>query len=417
MDAYLIEWGSFLLRWLHVITGIAWIGASFFFMHLDASLRASPTIPAGQGAVSWHVHGGGFYEMNKYYVAPASLPADLIWHKWQAYWTWISGFFLLIWVYYAQASLYLIDPMVMPLSTPMASAIGLGGIAAGWIIYDALCKSPLGRNENVLAALGLGLVILASYGFSQVFSGRGAMIHTGALMATIMSGNVFFIIMPNQRKVIATLQAGGVPDAKYGKQAKQRSTHNNYITLPVLFTMLSNHYPVFWANNATIPLIVGLMTVAGALVRHFYNVSHANHAKSPYWAWVVAALLVLIAFYVAMAASPGGRERLGMAAKEERAVNLAGLTLPPEPVVEIITGRCAMCHAAEPVWDGIQIAPKGVLLDTPARIAQQAGAIHAQAVITHAMPPNNITELSKEDRRILAQWLGHKPVPKLFGVW
>ncbi|MCA0422838.1 MAG: urate hydroxylase PuuD [Proteobacteria bacterium] len=402
-----MEWGSMLLRWLHVITAIAWIGSSFFFMHLDASLRPDPGIKAGGSA--WQVHGGGFYEMRKYFVAPATLPAEITWHKWQSYWTWISGFFLLVWVYYAQATLYLIDPSVMTLTTAQASLIGLASLALGWVVYDQLCKSPLGRNDTTLALVGFGYVVLTSWVYTQVFSGRGAMIHTGALMATMMTGNVAMVIMPNQRKVIAMLERGETPDPKYGKMAKQRSSHNNYITLPVLFMMLSNHYPVFWANSAVIPAIVFLVIVAGALIRHFYNVRHADHAKSPWWTWAVAAAAMMIAFYVSMAASPGGRERLGLAPREVPDVAIAGLANPPAHVVDIISSRCSMCHAPEPVWDGIQIAPKGVMLDTPRRIAKEAEAIRMWSVLTHAMPPNNLTEMTAAERRQLAEWLG---VPK-----
>ncbi|SEG11912.1 urate hydroxylase PuuD [Bosea lathyri] len=410
-DAYLVEWGSMLLRWLHVITAIAWIGSSFFFIHLDASLRPAADIPAGGGAspdqfLAWQVHGGGFYEMRKYMVAPAVMPAELTWHKWQSYWTWISGFFLLVWVYYAQSELYLIDPAVMALSPFAAGAIGIAALALGWLFYDFLCKSPLGKNDVLLGLFGFGYVVAASWAFASVFSGRGALIHTGALMATIMTANVFFNIMPGQRKVIAALSAGEKPDPKYGKQAKQRSTHNNYITLPVLFLMLSNHYPVTYANSAMIPALVALIIVAGALIRHFFNVRHADHAKSPWWTWGVAILALWLAFWVAMASSPGGRERLGLKPLDPPApVLLAGMSLPPAEVANIITGRCAMCHTPEPSWPGIQLPPKGVLLHEPAQIALHARAIRTQAVMTHAMPPNNLSGMTPAERRVVAAWL------------
>ena len=405
MDAYLMEWGSMLLRWLHVITSIAWIGSSFFFMHLDASLRADADIPAGKGGSAWQVHGGGFYQMKKYFVAPETLPKEITWHKWQSYWTWISGFFLLVWVYYAQAQLYLIDPAVMVLTTFQASLIGIAALGLGWVVYDLLCKSALGKNDTLLALVGFGYVVATSYVFTLVFSGRGAMVHTGALMATMMTANVAMIIMPNQRKVIAALERGETPDPKYGKQAKQRSAHNNYITLPVLFLMLSNHYPMFWANAAVIPAIVFLVIVAGALIRHFYNMRHANHDNSPWWTWAVAGAAMFIAFYVAMSASPGGRERLGMVPRNVPGVAFAGMARPPAHVVDIVTSRCSMCHSPEPVWEGIHIAPKGVMLDTPDRIALQAEAIRMHSVLTHAMPPNNLTEMKPEERRRIAEWL------------
>jgi uncharacterized membrane protein len=404
-EAYLMEWGSLLLRWLHVITGIAWIGSSFMFMHLDATLKATPDMPPEQGKHAWQVHGGGFYEMKKWYVAPASMPPDLTWHKWQSYWTWISGFFLLVWIYYAQANLYLIDPTIMPLTTMQASAIGVGGLIIGWVVYDLLCKSPLGKNDNLLALVGFGFVVLMTWAFAQVFSGRGALVHSGAMMATIMTGNVFFVIIPNQKIVVADLIAGRTPDAKYGKMGKQRSTHNNYITLPVVFLMLSNHYPVTYANNAAIPAIVTLVIIAGAIIRHFYNVRHADHAKSPWWTWLVAALAIWTAFWIAMASSPGGRDRLGMKAMDERRVIAAGIALPPDHITSIVSSRCSMCHAAEPVWEGIQIAPKGVMLDNPASIALQKDAIRMHSVLTHAMPPNNLTGMTLDERRQVAVWL------------
>ncbi len=409
IEAYLIEWGGMLLRWLHVITAIAWIGSSFFFIHLDASLRPAADIPAGEGGRAWQVHGGGFYEMRKYLVAPPRVPEELTWHKWQSYWTWISGFFLLVWVYYLQSELYLIDPAVMALSPLAAGALGMAALVVGWLFYDWLCRSPLGKNEVVLGLLGFSYVVAASYAFASVFSGRGALIHTGALMATIMTANVAMVIMPGQRKVIAALTAGEKPDPRLGKQAKQRSTHNNYITLPVLFLMLSNHYPVTYANAATIPALVALVIVAGALIRHFFNIRHADHAKSPWWTWVVAILALWLAFWVAMASSPGGRERLGLAPLPERApVMLAGLKPPPDEVATIVAGRCAMCHAPEPTWPGLQIAPKGVWLHEPALIAAQARAIRTQAVMTHAMPPNNLSGITPEERRVLAAWVGSR---------
>ncbi len=403
LDAYLFEWGSLLLRWLHVIAAIAWIGSSFFFMHLDASLKPAEGIAPGKGGSAWQVHGGGFYEMRKYMVAPDSLPAELTWHKWQAYWTWISGFFLLGWIYYAQAELYLIDPDVLALPKWQATAIGIVSLILGWAVYDGLCRSPLARSDLWLAIAGFAFVIAMSFAYAQVFSGRGAMIHIGALLATMMAGNVLMVIIPNQRKVVADLVAGRTPDARFGKIGKQRSTHNNYITLPVLFMMLANHYPVTYANNTVIPVITALVVVAGAVIRHFYNVRHADHAKSPWWCWFVAIIALWLAFWVAMASSPGGRERLGLGAMS--AARLASITPAPPQVADVISTRCSMCHAAEPVWPGLQIAPKNVRLDTPQFVALHADAIKLHAVMTHAMPPNNLTQMTPDERRVVAAWL------------
>ena len=307
------EWGSALLRWLHVIAAIAWIGGSFFFMHLDASLRKQAKDDPALAGISWQVHGGGFYQMSKYLLAPATLPEHLIWHKWQSYWTWMSGFALLCWVYYGQSQLYLIDPAVMALEPWQAAAIGIAALALGWIVYDFLCRSPLGNNEPLLAVVGFGYVVATSWVFTLFFSGRGALVHTGALMATIMTANVFFVIMPNQRKSVAALMAGQKPDPKWVKSSKVRSTHNNYITLPVLFLMLSNHYPSTFSNARVIPAIVTCIIVAGALVRYFYNVWHLDHDRAPWWAWGVAAFAVLCAFGFAATASPGMRSLMGLA--------------------------------------------------------------------------------------------------------
>ena len=413
MGPILHEWGSFLIRWTHVIAAIAWIGASFYFMHLDASIRPAAEIPKGKGGEAWEVHGGGFYQVRKWLVAPEVLPDHLIWHKWQSYSTWLSGFALLCWVYYLRADLYLIDPAVAVITPWEAAGIGIGGLIVGWLVYDGLCRSPLGRNELALSVAVFVFLMLVAYGFQQVFSGRAAMLHTGAVIATWMTANVFFLIMPNQRKTIAALVAGRQPDPRWGKQAKTRSTHNNYLTLPVLFLMLSGHYPLTWSTPYAWA-IVGLIVVTGGVVRHFYNVRHAG-GGDPWWTWGVAAVCVVLAIGISVASSPGQRERLGLAsaapassdatpANAALGVTLAAAT-PPDDVVAIIEGHCSMCHAADPLWPGIAIAPKGILLDTPEHIERFAPAIREQAVLSHAMPPNNITALQPDERQELAQWL------------
>ncbi len=312
MDAILMEWGGLLLRWVHIITGIAWIGSSFYFMHIDATIKSIPEIPTGKGGETWEVHGGGFYQVRKYLIAPDKLPAELIWHKWESYATWISGFFLLVWVYYLGADLYLIDPAVRVLSAPAAAAIGISSLAVGWVIYDRLVKSPLAQNELALAAVGFTFIVAAAWMFQQLFSGRGALIHTGALMGTIMSGNVAMNIIPNQRKVIAALMAGEKPDPDHGKQAKTRSRHNNYLTLPVLFLMLSGHYPLTFTSPYAW-VMVGFVLVAGALVRHFYNERHAGRGNL-WWAWGVAAACMAVVIWLSMLNNPVGRQALGLKA-------------------------------------------------------------------------------------------------------
>jgi uncharacterized membrane protein len=403
MDPLLMEFGGALLRWTHVVTAIAWIGSSFYFMHLDASLRPTPEIPAGKGGAAWEVHGGGFYEVRKHLEAPANLPKEMIWHKWQSYSTWITGFFLLVWVYYAQAQLFLIDPAVMQLTALQASGVGIAALAAGWLFYDALCRSPLAKNEAALGAALFAFLVALTYALQQVFSGRGAMVHIGAVMATIMTANVFLVIIPGQKKIIAALTAGRPADPALGKRAKIRSTHNNYITLPVVFLMLSNHYPMFY-STPLIWLEVALILVAGALVRHFYNVRHAGKGD-PWWTWAVSAACLWLVFWIASASSPLGRERLGLpeAAPQRFAANAPKA---PQPVADVIMGRCAMCHAAQPVWDGIAIAPKGVRLDSAEAVALQKEAIRLHSVLTRSMPPNNITEMTLDERRLVAAWTG-----------
>jgi uncharacterized membrane protein len=409
MEPVLVEWVSLLLRWLHLVAGMAWIGASFYFMHIDASLRPTSEIPAGKGGEAWEVHGGGFYRVRKYLVAPDVLPKELIWHKWQSYTTWISGFLLLVWVYYLGASLYLIDPAVWPATPAVAAAIGIGSLIAGWAVYDGLCRSPLGKSDLWLAVAGFALVVGAAWGYGQVFGGRAALLHTGALMATWMSGNVAMLIIPNQRKVIAALLAGQAPDPALGKAAKQRSSHNNYLTLPVVLLMLSGHYPLTYASGYGWA-IAALVLIAGGVIRHFYNERHAGRGDL-WWTWLVAAVCVLMMIWISQTATPGGRAALGLAPKEP-APSLVALTAAPEEVAEIVLSRCAMCHASSPAYEGIGIAPKGVLLDTPENIQRQAGALRVFAVMTNAMPPHNITEMTIEERTVLARWLdANAPTP------
>jgi uncharacterized membrane protein len=405
MDAIAWEWGGLLLRWLHIITGIAWIGSSFYFMHLDAAIRAVPDIPAGKGGEAWEVHGGGFYQVRKYLVAPERLPSEMMWHKWESYSSWLSGFFLLVWVYYLGADLYLVDPAVAALPTWAAVAIGLGALALGWFVYDALVRSPLADNEVALGAVGFAFVMAMAFFFQHVFSGRGALIHTGALMATMMTGNVFMNIIPNQKKVVADLIAGREPNPDYGKQAKTRSTHNNYLTLPVIFLMISGHYPLtFTSPHAW--LMVGFVLVAGALVRYFYNERHAGRGDK-WWAWGVATVAVFCAIFLSMRTNAAGRDALGLAPIDPP-VHAAGASVP-KAVATIVLSRCSMCHAAQPVWAGLASPPKGVVLDNNADIARYSPEIRLVAVMTNAMPPNNITGITPGERRALAEWLSRTP--------
>ena len=389
------EWADFLIRWVHVIAGVTWIGSSFYFVHLDLSLRKRDGLPQGVGGEAWQVHGGGFYNMMKYTVAPSHLPQELTWFKWEAYWTFISGFSLLCWHYFAHADLYLIDKTVMDLTPWQAVSISLVVLVMGWVIYDFLCRSKLGDNELALGVVGFLFLVAIAFGLTRVFSGRGAFILLGALIGTIMVANVAMNIMPNQKKTVAALIAGQPPNPAYGKTAKSRSLHNNYLTLPVIFLMVSNHYPLAFASKWNW-LIITLVRVIGGVIRHFFNSQHA-HRGSPWWTWAVAAACFIGVILLSGVSREGGT---------------AGLTPAPAAKVkfaqveEIVTSRCSMCHMAEPVWDGVHVPPKGVMLDTPERIRLHADQIYVQAVMTRAMPPGgNLTELSEDDRKLLAAWV------------
>ena len=403
---WLVFW-SFLdmsVRWLHVIAGIAWIGSSFYFVHLDSSLKKVEALPMGASGEAWQVHGGGFYHMVKYGVAPARMPDELTWFKWEAYATWMSGFALLVIIYYFSAEFYLIDPHVMELSPWLAVTISILGLVLGWICYDRLCRSPIGENETLLAAIGFFFLVLCSIGFTYIFSARGAYMQMGALIGTIMAANVLMIIIPNQKVVVADLIAGREPDPRYGVIAKQRSMHNNYLTLPVLFVMISNHYPLMYASRFNW-LILALVLVMGAVIRHFYNTRHRGD-PSPWWTWAAASVLALLVIGLSsMQPLPSSADK---AAVEPRAAKEQATFAEVE---EIVLSRCSMCHAAEPLWQGMAIPPKGVMLETAEQIRRQADAINIQSVRTHAMPPGNITLMEPEERALLGAWIrGGAPV-------
>ncbi len=393
MGAILWAWIDFSLRWLHVIAGIAWIGSSFYFVHLDASIKSRDGLPKGAGGEAWQVHGGGFYHMIKYLVAPERVPDDLTWFKWEAYTTWLSGLAMLIIIYYFGAELYLIDSHVLALPVWGAVLISVVGLIGGWLAYDLLCKSPLGDNDTALAATGFVFLVVLAYVFTWLFSGRGAYMQMGAVIGTIMAANVLMVIIPNQKIVVADLIAGRTPDPKLGYVAKQRSMHNNYLTLPVLFVMISNHYPLAFASRFNW-LILALVLVVGAVIRHFYNERHAGR-PNPWWTWAVALVGMLLIVWLSAASPPA--EAGDEAAAPPPAIDVA-------EVENVVLSRCSMCHTEEPLWEGIAAPPKGVMLDTPERIRQHAGPIHMQAVLTHAMPPGNITEIEPAERALLGAW-------------
>ncbi len=392
------DWLSFAARWLHVITGIAWIGSSFYFVALDLGLRQRPGLPAGAHGEEWQVHGGGFYHIQKYLVAPAELPEHLTWFKWESYATWMSGFVLLAIVYYAGADLFLIDRNVLDIPVWAGIALSAGSLALGWIVYDQLCKSPLGNHDTLLMIVLYAIVVFMAWGYTQLFTGRAAFLHLGAFTATIMSANVFMIIIPNQKIVVADLIAGRKPDPKYGKIAKTRSTHNNYLTLPVLFLMLSNHYPLAFGTQFNW-VIAALVFLIGVLIRHYFNSNHARKGN-PTWTWLVAAILFVVIMWLSTVPKVLTGEPAAASARAEKFV--ASAHFPA--VRDAVLGRCAMCHAAEPSYEGVYHAPKGVMLETDAEIGAHAREIYLQAGRSHAMPPANVTAISPEERRLLVAW-------------
>ncbi len=462
LETVIVEWLSVIVRWLHVVAGIAWIGSSFYFIHLDLSLKPRPGLPEGVKGDAWQVHGGGFYHMIKYLVAPAQMPDDLTWFKWEAYATWLSGMGMLVIVYYLGAELFLIDKNILDLGQTSAIVLSLGTLFLGWAAYEVGCRSPLGKNAAALSLVGYVFLVAVTWGLTHLFSGRGAFVQIGALVGTIMVANVFVIIIPYQKKTVAALIAGETPDPYWGAIGKQRSVHNNYLTLPVVFLMISTHYPLLYATRWNW-VIVAIVLATGPVIRHFFNMRHEGKG-SPWWTWVVAAAAMIAVAWLsaagprdtgmktganeqtntsaAVAAAERGSAPPAADSKQASNAPAANSTCSPPPcgegsgvgvlqnsnhkpasnataaptnnnntrsptfaaVEDIIISRCSMCHASEPVWAGIGVAPRGVMLDTPERIRAHARQIAIFAAYSDAMPPGNVTELSAADRRVLREW-------------
>ena len=390
-ESILTEWSSLILRWLHVVAGIGWIGSSFYFIHLDLSLRSRGGLAEGVQGEAWQVHGGGFYRIVKYLVAPTEMPDELTWFKWEAYTTWLSGFALMVVVYYLDAELFLVDKSVLDLTPVQAGLFSFGSLALAWLLYEAACRSGLARHELRFAIGGYLFLVGLTYAFTHVLSGRGAFNQIGAIIGTIMVANVFALISPNQKKIVAALLAGQAPDPKLGNTSKERSVHNNYLTLPVIFLMISNHYPLLYATRYNW-LIVAIVLALGPIIRHFFNARHAGK-PSPWWVWGVAACGMVA---VALLSAAGPRDaRVGARAAPATFAN----------VEEIVLSRCSMCHAAEPVWASIVTAPRGILLDDAAHIKRNARLIGRNAAWANAMPPGNVTEMTPDERAVVAAWL------------
>lgn len=395
------EWVSFAVRWLHVITAIAWIGSSFYFIALDLGLRKVPNLPAGAHGEEWQVHGGGFYHINKFLVAPEAMPEHLTWFKWESYATWLSGFALMSMVYYGGADLFLVDPAVLDVSPIVAVLISLGSLGFGWVAYDFICKSKFGDDNTRLMILLYIILVCMAWGYTQIFTGRAAFLHLGAFTATVMTANVFFVIMPNQRIVVADLKAGRTPDAKYGKIAKQRSTHNNYLTLPVIFLMLSNHNPLAFATQYNW-IIASLVFLMGVTIRHYFNTKHARKGN-PTWTWLITALILILIIWLSTLRTPVAEpaQSAEFTPVQQRFAEAEGFQM----VYDTVLGRCSMCHSAEPFYSEDMLwAPKGVHLETEQQVAQYAREIYLQAGLTHAMPPANVSFIEPEERERIVQW-------------
>ena len=389
MEAYALEWLNLLLRWLHLIVGIAWIGASFYFVWLDNHLEApkqQSDVDRGIGGEIWAVHGGGFYHAEKFRSRPPAIPENLHWFKWEAYWTWISGFALLIVIYYVGADLHLIDRSVAELSRGAAIAIGLAFIAGGWIVYDLLCRSPLARSERTVSFIMFVLLCVAAWGLTQVFGGRGAYIHFGAMLGTIMVANVAMVIMPSQRAMVQAAAEGRDPDPRYGIAGKQRSVHNTYFTLPVLFVMLSSHYAFTYGHRYNWALLIA-MALAGALIRVWFVDRHKGK-QSPLTLVAAAVLLAVVVW-------------AGLPATSKTA---ASAPADFQRVRAVVAERCSVCHAARPTFAGITAPPKGIMFETEAQVRDQATLIVQQSVTTRVMPPGNLTGMTDDERALIAAW-------------
>jgi uncharacterized membrane protein len=384
LSDYWWGWGNLLFRWLHVVAAIAWIGASFYFIALDNHLEP-PADPRdaqrGVGGEAWEIHGGGFYRVEKFRVAPARLPEPLHWFKWEAYTTWLSGFALFIVVYYSHPSTYLIDPTVADLRPWQAIAISIAGLVVAWIVYDAFCRM-FAQSEALLAALVFAFVCVSAWGASRLFSGRAAYIEVGAMIGTMMVGNVFFVIIPAHWKLVRAKEEGREPDPRWNLRGKTRSVHNNYLTLPVVFAMISNHFPLTYGHPHAWLILVALMAI-GALVRHYFNLRHRGLNVWPILG-AAGAGVVAIALLI-RPSSPA----------------VAGPAPPFKQVQTIVLRRCALCH------HGVS-APLGVHLDSASTIVQNAAGIKAMAVDTHTMPLGNRTHMTQAERDVLARWLASR---------
>ena len=388
MESILSEWINLVLRWTHIVTGIAWIGSSFLFMWLDSHLEKPDPPRKGVEGELWMTHSGGFYVVEKMDLAPEEVPRTLHWFKWEAAWTWISGFLLLCLMYYYGAEIYLIDRAVADLSKPEAIAIGIALLAVSWFVYDTLYKSRLRHRGATLECIGFALLILVAYGLTHVFSARGSYVHVGAMLGTIMVANVWMIIIPSQQKLVDATKAGAALDPRLAFNAKQRSVHNNYMTLPVIFIMISSHYPSTFGHDFGWAVLI-VVFIAGALVRHWFNLRNAGQGRI--WPIPAAVVIMLVLVYATL---PGGT----MTDEDADPVTFA-------EAYDIVAKRCVSCHAAKPIDENFDKPPKNVVFDTAEQIRNQAPKIRAVAVLTRTMPVGNETKMTDEERRVLGRWI------------
>ena len=391
LGSHFQEWLELSLRWGHLTVGIAWIGASFYFNWLENRLnRQAAADPSIEGSL-WAIHGGGFYHVQKYSVAPDQLPAQLHWFKWEAYFTWFTGLALLVIIFYTNANVFLLDPSVAQLTAWQGVVIGIASLVITWIFYDLMCRSAFATRTQLLALIVFTYFCLLSILLCNTFSGRGAFIHVGAAIGTVMVLNVMAVIIPSQKSLVRAMETGGERNAELGQAALTRSRHNNYFTLPVLFIMISAHFPSTFAANWNWLILIGI-AVAGIVVRHYFNVRHQPGPK--WWLLIVGAgIFVLIAILT----------------RPETTSNVGSVqSVAFDTVREIVHERCTVCHSATPVHAGFQVAPVGIVLDTDQQIDVMAARIFTAAVATRSMPIGNLSKMTENERQTIAAWYTQK---------
>ncbi len=386
LEGYLMEWLNLVVRWVHVVLGIAWIGASFYFIFLENSLNRTKNLRDELAGNLWAIHGGGFYYIEKYKGAPGKLPEKLHWFKYEAYFTWLSGIILLMLVYYMNAKSFMIDPAVNNIKPGIAILIGISSLVLGWFIYDLMCRSALLKKPKLFGAIGFIILILISFILSKYLSGRAAFIHVGALLGTIMAGNVFFVIIPSQKNLVNAAKKNLAPDLEQAKYAGLRSLHNNYIVLPVIFVMISNHFPGTFAPTFNWAILAGL-TIGSVAVRHYINLYEKEKADG--WFLVIGAISLFALVFVTSPTS----------------IKNNNTPIAFNEVKPIFQKRCESCHSSHPTDDIQKVAPNGIAFDTPEQIAKMSERIMFRVVQTKTMPQGNKTGITEIEREMIGRWI------------